>query len=88
MPYLILTRNHINGPGKSSWFLTRKVSFNIILLEIGSPFICVQETIVRLKLNIEKCLKTYQIYSISSSVSLEGSSYRDSTVGAPDRAKK
>ena len=69
-------------------FLLERYPFHKSFLEIGSPFICVQETIVRLKLNIEKCLKTYQIYSYSSSVSLEGSSYRDSTVGAPDRAKK
>lgn len=69
-------------------FLLERYPFHKSFLEIGSPFICVQETIVRLKLNIEKCLKPYQIYSYSSSVSLEGSSYRDSTVGAPDRAKK
>lgn len=69
-------------------FILERYPFHKSFLEIGSPFICVQETIVRLKLNIEKCLKPYQIYSYSSSVSLEGSSYRDSTVGAPDRAKK
>ena len=32
--------------------------------------------------------KPYQIYNSSSSISLEGSGYRDSTVGAPDEAKK
>lgn len=69
-------------------FLLERYPFHKSVLEFGTPNICVQETIVRLKLNIEKCLKPYQIYSYSSSVSLEGSSYRDSTVGAPDRAKK
>lgn len=32
--------------------------------------------------------KPFQKYSYSSSISLEGSSYRYSTVGAPDGAKK